>query len=176
MKLSTYFFLALLYLFCGNAFGQASVKKPGIDPQKLAAINDLLEITGAVNLSQQVLVKIIEEQKDAHPEIPSQIWDRYEAKLALRDLLDFMIEIYDRHFSTEDLVAVATFYRSAPGQRVIKEMPAVMTEARAAGREWGRKKSAELMKEIEAEKTHPTKLGVLMPNNPFNPKPLRNSA
>ena len=107
MKLSTYFFLALLYLFCGNAFGQASVKKPGIDPQKLAAINDLLEITGAVNLSQQVLVKIIEEQKDAHPEIPSQIWDRYEAKLDLKDLLDFMIEIYDRHFSTEDLVAVA---------------------------------------------------------------------
>jgi hypothetical protein len=42
---------------------------------------------------------------------------------------------------------------------MIKEMPAVMSEAMTIGQEWGRRKSRELMKEIQEEQAHPTKRG-----------------
>jgi hypothetical protein len=133
--------------------------QPAINPQKLAAINDLLELTGAMKLSQQMLVRAIEAQKMGHPEISAKIWDRYEAKLDVKDMVGSITVIYDRHFSTGDLLAMAAFYRSDVGQRMIQEMPAVMSEAMTVGQEWGRQKSAELMKEIQEEQAHPTKLG-----------------
>jgi uncharacterized protein len=159
MKFSVMFLTALLLCCSGGAAAQEAPVQPAINPQKLAAINDLLELTGAIKLSQQMLVRMIEAQKKGHPEIDAKVWDRYQAKLNVSDMVGSIAAIYDRHFSTEDLVATATFYRSAAGQRMIKEMPAVMSEAMAVGQEWGRQKSAELMKEIKEEAAHPTKLG-----------------
>jgi hypothetical protein len=47
-------------------------------------------------------------------------------------ILDDMIPIYQRHFSKTDIDAMSTFYASPTGQKMMKEMPALTTEAMQA--------------------------------------------
>ena len=71
----------------------------------------------------------------------------------IRELESEMVAIYDRHFSTEDLRTVLAFYKTDTGRRVLERMPLVMKEAAIAGQQWGMRKEAELVRELEAEYT-----------------------
>jgi hypothetical protein len=67
------------------------------------------------------------------------------------EMTERVVAIYDRHFSKEDLQAALDFYRSAAGQRMVAELPAVMNESMAAGQEWGQQKAAEVADELRRE-------------------------
>jgi len=47
-------------------------------------------------------------------------------------MLDAMIPIYQRHFSKTDIDAMATFYASPTGQKMLHEMPALASESMQA--------------------------------------------
>jgi len=47
-------------------------------------------------------------------------------------MLDAMIPIYQRHFSKTDIDAMATFYDSPTGQKMLHEMPALASESMQA--------------------------------------------
>ncbi|WP_159017674.1 DUF2059 domain-containing protein [Cognatiluteimonas profundi] len=128
-----------------------------VDPQKVVVIHQLLEVTGAVNVSKQVMSRLFDAQKKAHPEIDAVIWDRLAAKMNVDEVQGELIKIYDRHFSTADLQATLAFYQSAAGQRMLKELPAVMSEAMTVGQAWGQRKTEELRIELQNEKQHPTR-------------------
>jgi len=131
-----------------------------VDPKKAQVIHQILELTGAANIGKQMMDALMAAEKQAHPDVDPTVWDRLAVKLDINDVLGSIIEIYDRHFSTEDLQATLAFYQSPAGQRVLKELPPVMKESMAVGQEWGRRKAMELMKELEQEQQNrvvPTK-------------------
>ncbi|HZV24491.1 MAG TPA: DUF2059 domain-containing protein [Luteimonas sp.] len=130
-----------------------------VDPQKAKVIRRLLEVTGAANIGQQMMDAMVVAEKQSHPDVDPKILDRLRAKLDVNDMLEMVVAIYDRHFSTEDLQATLDFYQSPAGQRVLKELPPVMKESMAVGQAWGRQKAMELMKELEREQQQapPTK-------------------
>lgn len=45
------------------------------------------------------------------------------------EMLDAMVPSYQKHFTKGDMEALVTFYSSATGQKILKEMPAIMADA-----------------------------------------------
>lgn len=146
-------FLLFILLASGPVSDAQEVKpKPqSSSPEKVLLIKDMLTITGTANMADQILSHMIQSMKPAYPDIPDAVWHRLSTKLNTEEMLDSMVEIYDRHFSMEELQITATFYKSPTGQRMIKELPAVMSEAMIAGQAWGKKKGAEIFEELKAE-------------------------
>lgn len=48
------------------------------------------------------------------------------------ELLDSMVPVYQKHFTKGDVDALVVFYGSPTGQKVLREMPAIMGEAMQA--------------------------------------------
>lgn len=51
------------------------------------------------------------------------------ANYPIDDILRDMVPVYQKHLSESDLNAVVTFYSSAVGQKLLREMPAMTSEA-----------------------------------------------
>ena len=78
------------------------------------------------------------------------------------DIIAAIVPIYQRHLTKTDLEAVVKFYKSPPGQRILKELPAMMAEGMQAGQDIMMKRlpamldrlNAQLAKLAEEEKSH----------------------
>jgi len=62
-----------------------------------------------------------------------------------------MVPMYDRHFSHEEIRALIQFYETSIGHRMIEVMPQIMQESMAAGEEWGRMRTGEILREMVEE-------------------------
>ena len=120
---------ALLLLFTNLAFG-AEGPTPGsaVDPQKVIAINEMLEITGGMNLANQMVSQMLESERKAHPEVDAAIWDKLAKKLDVNDLRGTFVELYAHHFSTEDLQALVAFYKSPAGVKFAAVQPKILRD------------------------------------------------
>jgi hypothetical protein len=49
--------------------------------------------------------------------------------LSLDDLIQDLIPVYQRHLTRSDVRALIAFYSSAPGQKILREQPAMMKES-----------------------------------------------
>ena len=43
-----------------------------------------------------------------------------------------MVDIYDRYFAIEDIESFITFYKSAPGQKMLAKLPAITKDIMTA--------------------------------------------
>lgn len=148
-------FLLFILLATGPVGDAQEVKaKPhSSSPEKVLLIKDMLAITGTANLANQILGSMIQSMKPRFPDIPETVWDRIMIKMHTEDMIETMVEIHGRHFSMEELQIIVTFYKSPTGQRMIKELPTLMSESMTAGQEWGKRKGAEIIEELKAEQT-----------------------
>ena len=70
---------------------------------------------------------------------PNEVSTRFDAlldemmeTLPLDEMVEDMIPIYQKHFNSADVSAMITFYSTPVGQKVLREMPAIMTESMVA--------------------------------------------
>ena len=74
------------------------------------------------------------------------------ATFPVDEMVDAIIPIYQKHLTKADLAAITAFYSSDAGQKILKEIPAIMSESMQAGGEIGRRafeaKSQQLDQEI----------------------------
>lgn len=144
--------LVALLLACSSAAAAQDRAAPAqVDAQKAAIIRELLALSGSMRLGNEMIAMLLDAVKRSSPDIDPAILDRLQAKMDVRELENEMVAIYDRHFSTEDLRTVLAFYKTDTGRRVLERMPLVMKEGAAAGQQWGMRKEAELVRELEAE-------------------------
>jgi len=68
-----------------------------------------------------------------------EIFDRLFAALPVDEMMDAVVPIYQKHLTKSDLTAITAFYSSPVGQKVLKELPAIMSESMQAGGDIGRK-------------------------------------
>jgi uncharacterized protein len=47
-------------------------------------------------------------------------------------MIDDMIPVYQRHLSRSDVAAMSTFYTSPTGQKLLREMPAIVADSMQA--------------------------------------------
>ena len=55
--------------------------------------------------------------------------DQMLGQMPWDDIMDAMVPVYQKHFSKKDVDALVAFYSAPTGQKVLREMPAIMSDA-----------------------------------------------
>ena len=145
--------VVLIFTLCARAGAQTPAGQVKRDSAKVAFIHQLLDETHAVDLAMTAMEASIAAQRTANPRIPAVFWDRFSALAhARRDSLASMfIDIYDRHFSTEDVKQLLEFYKSPVGKKLLGETPEIARESMTVGQAWGAQLGGEVARQLAAE-------------------------
>jgi hypothetical protein len=132
-----------------------------MDPQKEARIRELMDVTGAKNLGQQLIDAGMEQFRssvqDSQPDNPraKQFADAFVARFQKHfdpnSLTERVIPIYDKYLTANDLQGLLDYYHSPLGQRMLKALPEVTRESQAAGFALGQKAAQETMEELKGD-------------------------
>ncbi len=150
-----------LWLISGFAVAQ---QVPGPDAPSRADVLKFLDLMHTRALMAQTMEGMTKQMKlgaensfkqqvpNATPEQLAKLDDIFDGVfkvLPLDDMVEAIVPIYQKHLTKADLAAITAFYASATGQKVLKEMPMIMSEAMEAGGEIGRKAFDAKSKELE---------------------------
>jgi len=150
-------FLAIVLLI-STALAQQPAPSPGDAPASKQDIQKLFEVMQIHQQMHQVMDAMMKQQsamihetlKQRYPQTSAERIARADQMIAetMKDMpmdamLDDMIPIYQRHFSKADIDAMSTFYASPTGQKMMREMPALTSEAMQAS-------SARMQKQMDA--------------------------
>jgi hypothetical protein len=132
-----------------------------VDPQKEARIRELMDVTGAKNLGQQLIEAGMEQFRssvqDSQPNNPraKQFVDAFvsgfQKHFDVNTLNEQIIPIYDKYLTTDDLKGLLDYYHSPLGQRMLKTLPELTRESQAAGFALGQKAAQETMEELKTD-------------------------
>ena len=115
---------------------------------KRAEIRQLIELTGAANVSADALRQIIAPLRSGFPQVPDEFWDTFIKEVRSEELIDLVIPIYDKYYTRAEIHDLTTFYQSPVGQKTIKVLPKLSAEAIDAGQEWGRMVADRAMRKL----------------------------
>ena len=156
--MKTYIMGLALVLCCGAAAqspptagaASSSAATPADKDQaaKRAEIRQLIELTGAANVSADALRQIISPLRSGFPQVPDEFWDTFIKEVRSEELIDLVIPIYDKYYTRAEIHDLTTFYKSPVGQKTIKVLPKLSAEAIDAGQEWGRMVADRAMRKL----------------------------
>jgi hypothetical protein len=142
-----YFLLAGLLLVATATLGQQPAPSPGDAPASKEDIQRLFDVMQIHQQMHQVMDAMMKQQKamidqtlkKRYPQTSPEKIARADQLIAetmknmpMDAMLDDMIPIYQKHFSKTDIDAMSTFYSSPTGQKMMREMPVLTSEAMQA--------------------------------------------
>ncbi|MEL6368054.1 MAG: DUF2059 domain-containing protein [Pseudomonadota bacterium] len=152
--------LALILLFPHTLLAQ------GNDPEYNALVDEMLEITGALAVSEQMSALMIEQMGNVlraqGNDLPKRAFDimadevsaSVSESIASGEFQKMMYPIYAKYLSKADLEAAIAFYRTPAGKRIARATPLMAQEGMLVGQQWGQTLGAEIgrrvMKRLEA--------------------------
>lgn len=153
--------LCLLLIAPMFAFAQATSEAPD-----KADVVKFLDLMHARQQMEQVLAGTVRQMKlgaedgfkqkvpNATPEQLAKVdkmFDTLFAAMPMDELENAIVPIYQKHLNKADLAAVTTFYSSPAGQKILKELPAIMSESMQAGADIGRKALSAKAEELDRQ-------------------------
>jgi len=124
-------FCFLLLVPFSASFAQTS------DAQKRSDIIRLLRMTGATQGAEQAVDLMLPSLKHAMPQVPQSVWQELRSEVREEDMIELTYQIWDKHFTPQEIRDLIRFYQSPTGQKIIRETPALQRESLAAGQKWG---------------------------------------
>jgi|SRR5579859_263807 len=132
---------ALCFAFCSAGLAQQNISdSPATaeDVEKyLEAVHSHDMMKQMVEAMSQPMHKMVHDQymkdKDKLPADfetrTDKTMDDMMQDMPWDDMMQAMVPVYQKHFTKGDIDALIAFYSSPTGQKVLQEMPAVMTDA-----------------------------------------------
>lgn len=119
--------------------------------EKVNNIKQLLAITGAANLSQQIITQLLAGLKAQYPQVPQKAWDTFQEEFKADNLLNQLIPIYSKYYSNEEIKQIIAFYQTPIGQKTIAVLPQITQESIIIGQRYGMEVASRALKRLEAE-------------------------
>lgn len=116
---------------------------------KREKIQNLLALTGSANMGVQVAAQMVDSFKMSYKNVPDEYWVKLKQEMRPEDLANLIIPIYDKHFTEAEIDAIAAFYQSPTGQKMLSKMPDIIAESQQAGMAWGQKIAEKVMADME---------------------------
>jgi hypothetical protein len=153
----------LLIASCSLGFAQtqidAATKQDVEDMMQLTGVRDRIPLIYSA-MASQLASNFADRYRQLHPNAnPAQVQkaasDATERFQALSkavpgdELLDAMVPIYQKYFTHSDIKAINEFYESPTGQKMLREMNAMMVEAMQAAQSVMKKHMPEIQAQIE---------------------------
>jgi hypothetical protein len=134
------------------ALASVASAAPGVMPvEKRQEIQKMLRLTGVEKLMGQMLTQLMGGLRAQMPDVPEVFWTKFQQKIDTHELMDKIIPLYDKYYTTEDLKAINAFYESPAGQKVLRTLPQIMQESVKVGQEWGERIGKQAAEEAEIE-------------------------
>ena len=130
------------------------------DPARLAAAKDMMEASRVDKQFEQVIPLLLDRLKESFRTIAPDkrgvidgVFEQMQSKFISRraELLDEIAAIYAQKLDAAEMKAVAEFYRSPVGSRLIDAQPQIMQESMMAGQRWGQRIGREIEEEARRE-------------------------
>jgi hypothetical protein len=149
--------LVLVLAFASPAVAQSD--RP-VDATALAAARSCMEKTGmsslmriVLNSSAQNMRRVLEAanpgKEAAIGEVMTMMVEEFDHRLPL--LIEAVAMVYAQHFTAEELGEINRFYDTPTGQKLIKELPALMQEGQAVGGRIGLQIAQEVLRKLTPE-------------------------
>jgi hypothetical protein len=139
-----------------------------IDPAKEAEIRQLLALTGAEKLVEQMKKQLFAVFRQHATQLPQEFWDRMDQDMDSKKLLDKMVPLYDKYYSLDDLKALNAFYQTPAGQHLLQNQPLIMKDSMSIGQDWGRQAGLKVMLEMQ---TYKQRMSTTPPSGTNTPQP-----
>ncbi|MES1180206.1 MAG: DUF2059 domain-containing protein [Hyphomicrobium sp.] len=130
------------------------------DPARLAAAKDMMEASRVDKQFEQVIPLLLDRLKDGFRNLAPDkrgvidgVFEQMQSKFISRraELLDEIAVVYAQKLEAAEMKAVAEFYRSPVGSRLIEAQPQIMQESIMAGQRWGQRIGREIEEEARRE-------------------------
>jgi hypothetical protein len=130
------------------------------DPGRLAAAKEMMEASRVDHQFAQVIPLLLDRLKESFSrvaperrEIIENVFEQMQSKFVSRrsELLDQIAVLYAQRLEAAEMRAVAEFYRSAVGSKLIDVQPEIMQESILAGQRWGARIGQEIEEEARRE-------------------------
>jgi hypothetical protein len=140
-----YVLLMFAFLLTKNATAQVAVASDA--PATREDVVKLFELMHVQQQTQSAIESMLKQQRvmvrgalrKRHPEISEEelksadkYMDDFWRDFPVAQMLDDMIPVYQKHLTKTDVGAMSIFYASPTGQKLLREMPAIMTESMQA--------------------------------------------
>ena len=162
-KLKAYGVLCLLMAMPVCATAQAAADSEVPDKADIVRFLDLMHARAQMeqalsNMAKQMKTGAEAAFKQKVPDATAEqlakldsMFDTMFTSLPMDEMLDAIVPIYQKHLTRSDLAAVTAFYSSPSGQKILKELPAIMSESMQVGGEIGRKAFAAKSEEFDRQ-------------------------
>jgi hypothetical protein len=156
---------------------QAAAPAEKLDPAKDAAIRHLLDLTEISKMGDNISTGITHEVQNAAsravaqdqlPKFMQEFSTKFTAAAPSSKVTDAIVPIYAKHFTIEDIQGLTKFYESPLGQKLVKEMPAVVQESQQTGVEMDEAAALSILRGMQDE--YPV-LKQMLPPDPNAPAP-----
>ena len=155
---SRFAYLAAVLLACNLLAGPVHAQPA--TPAALAAAKELLELKGAAQMFDPVVIGVIEQTKGAilqtNPQLSkdlNEVGDRLKNEFAPRrnEILDAAAKAYAGRFSEKELKDVVAFYKSPAGQKMLEQEPLVLDETFGFVQQWQGRVGEDVMNRFRIE-------------------------
>jgi hypothetical protein len=147
----------------GASAAAQSTASSKIDPAKEADIRKLLEVNGSTSVMLETMKSMMNGLKplmtqalpagEYREKLIEVFVQKFQGKINTDTFVTMAVPIFDKYFSHEEIKSMILFYQSPAGRKMAAMLPAVSTELRAAGEQWGRQLGRDAMEEVLDE--HP---------------------
>lgn len=129
-----------------------------MDMERMQAAHELLKVSNADTQFKTIIPAMFAQMRTAIPVNPperrikmDEILDQVEAEFIHRykEVTEQMAQLYARRFTTEEMIALAEFYRTPLGAKFISAMPELASDAMQLGNSWGERVSNEAWQAIQ---------------------------
>jgi hypothetical protein len=119
-------------------------------------IRKLLAMTDAKGIFMRSIESQVAMMKKTGSQVPAKFWDEMLKEIDAGKFIEYLIPIYDKHFSDEELKSIIAFYETPAGRKLISTLPEVMAESAVAGEKYGRIVATKVVEKMKAEGTFPS--------------------
>ena len=134
-----------------------------IDPVKAADIAKLIEISGAAELSTQMIADMGKNLRplmmsslppgDYRERLLDLFFAKFQSKVDANVIKTLAVPIYDKYFTDDEIKGLTAYYSTPLGKKTLSVMPKLVSELQENGRKWGEGVGRDSMEEVLAE--HP---------------------
>ena len=121
------------------------------ESQKTKDVKEMLRLTNANALGQQVGNALLANFRASFPQVPETFWKEIQAELDKFDNVNMLTPIYEKNFSHEDIKALIAFYKTPTGQRFLDVQPVLTHEAMLAGQKWGEQAAQNIITKLQEQ-------------------------
>lgn len=134
------------------------IQTPSASAMQVA--RDLVQANGEASAFNGVLQNLVDGAAlgflQTNPDLAPQLRDtavalRPEFEKRQSEIVDILATAYAQHFTEDELKQALAFYKSAVGQKLVTDRPAIVQQAVQNIQQWGARVNAEAMERIRAE-------------------------